>query len=294
MNEHTYFEDLLPLYVAGQLDAAQRVEVERHLACCVDCRADLQLWMALSREVESSSRSAQAPRGLAERALARTRQPHPVVLAFRRSVQLLRAQAFLTRREMWPVSAAIMALGVIVALVSRHVEAVYFVAPLIAAASVAMLSGPAEDPAYELVLASPTSPWKVLLARLTVVSTYNLLLALAAGVALLSMIPPGLFGALVFGWLGPMAFLSVLALLLSLWIDTSNAMAISYMLWIAQYVPSQAVGLWMASPAWERVLLSYRKFWQTPSLLCLLALVLVCLALWSVDLPAARLSRQAS
>jgi hypothetical protein len=295
MNAHERYEDLLPLFVAGQLDDVEHAEIENHLATCADCQADLALWSAVSTEIRETSRRASPPSTVVGAALARVRTA-PVKREqaqgpgmMRRAWQLLRAQTFLVQREMWPTSAAVMALGMIVSLLSKHVEAIYFLAPLVAAASLSLLYNSENDPAYELTLATPTSPWKVLLARLSIVSAYNLLLSLAAALALLVIIPPGLIGTLILGWLAPMAFLSALALLLSLWIGTSNAIALTYILWIAQYLPYQSIGAWMASPAWTSAILAYRGFWHSPALLFLLSVLLVTVALWSANRPAGRL-----
>jgi hypothetical protein len=187
-----------------------------------------------------------------------------------------------------------MALGAAVALVSNHAEFVYFVAPLVAAASLAILFSPEHDPALELTLSTPTSPWKVLLARLSIVSGYNLLLALAATIALLVIVPPELLGTLILGWLGPMTFLSALALLLSLWIGTSNAIVIAYGLWIMQYLPYRLVGAWMASPGWSSVILAYQRFWQSPILLLWLSILLFGLALWFADRTSFKLAPRTS
>jgi hypothetical protein len=302
MSEHRRVNEVLPFYASGSLAGDRRREVENHLPACAECRADLELWAGVSKEIETSGVAVKAPSALAEQALKRVRGgtrgwtrtrglPRTgLALACLRTGQLLRAQASLVQGEIWPASAAVMALGVAVALVSNHVEAVYFLAPLVAAGSLTLLYGPANDPAYELVAATPTSPWKVLLARLSLVFGYNLLLSLAAALALLVAVPPELLGTLILGWLSPMAFLSALALLLSLWIGTSNAIAITYTLWIAQVVPYKAIGLWIAPLAWEPVFLSYREFWHNPLLLGSLAVVLVGIALWSTGRPVFRLS----
>jgi len=289
MNTHTHFEELLPLYAAGQLGGSERSSVEAHLTTCPDCQTDLELWSALSAEIGSSNRALTAPPALLEGTFERLHAPGRLSLAFRRTWQLLHAQVFLVQREMWPASAVIMFMGVVVALLSKHVEAIYFIAPLVAAASLSVLSGPEYDPAYELALATPTSPWKVLLARLSVVSAYNLLLALVAAMALLFIAPPALFGTLILGWLGPMACLSALALFFSLWIGTGNAIAITYLLWILQYLPYSSFGTWMTSPAWEPVILAYRQFWHTPLLLFLFSIFLIGISLWSANRPVFRL-----
>ena len=120
--------------------------------------------------------------------------PRPCIAPLLRATSLLHAQAYLVRREMWPASAIIMAISTVVTYLFGKTEVIYFIAPLVAAASLAAIYGPEHDPASELTLATPTSPWKVLLARLTLVHAYNLLLALAASLFLLLLIPPELLG----------------------------------------------------------------------------------------------------
>ena len=285
MNAHAHFEELLPLYAAGQLDMAQRAEIQEHLAVCAECQADMQLWTAISVEIKTADRSITAPPSLAEQALERIQTPGALAAAFWRAVGLLIAQALLVQREIWPASAAVMAMGAVVALTSERVEIIYFLAPLVAASTLAMLYGPENDPAMELILATPTSSWKILLARLSVVSAYNLLLALAATLLLLFFVPPGLLGSLILGWLGPLTFLSALALLLSLWLGTSNAVAIAYALWMLQYAPFKELSQWMASPAWASVQVVYWQFWHSPALLLALSILVIGMALWSARRP---------
>jgi hypothetical protein len=183
-----------------------------------------------------------------------------------------------------------MAMGTIVTYLLGNDEVIRFIAPLVAAASLAAIYGPEHDPASELTLATPTSPWKVLLARLTVVHAYNLALALAASLFLLVVIPPGLLGALILGWLGPMTFLSGLALLLSLWIGTSSSVAIAYGLWLIQF-PRFELSL-APSTTWLAVVETYRQFWSSPLLLIGLGLLLLVIALWTVRWSAPRQLRR--
>ena len=280
---HEMYETLLPLYAAGQLTEAKRTVIAAHLPTCANCQADLELWQAVSNEIKTANSALSAPPSLAVHALDQVHLRNRLTVAFLHTWQLLYSQAILVRSEMWPVTAFIMALGVIVALVSGHAEFVYFITPLVAAASLSMLSGQENDPAYELTVATSTSPWKVLLARLSIVSVYNLLLALAAILALMFFASPGLLGALALGLFAPMAFLSALALLLSLWIGTNNAIGVTYALWIAQFIPYQELSRWMVSPVWEQIITVYRQFWQNPSLLLTLSILIFTAALWSAN-----------
>jgi hypothetical protein len=287
-----HFQEQMPLYLAGQLNIEDTLELEKHLRGCPACQDELNFWRSLASEIKANASAISAPADLAEGALRRIHSEESltknsfvsakVTTPFLRTISLLRAQAYLIKREMWPTSAAVMALGVIVALLSNHVEAVTFIAPMVAAASLAALYGPSYDPAYELTLATPTSAWKILLARLSVVSGYNLLLALLSSLALLLIVPPGLLGMIALGWLAPMAFLSALALLLSLWIGTGNAVIFAYGLWVIQFLQISIVTEnWEYSASWNAFLTTYRSIWQSPGLLLILSLVLLGVALLS-------------
>jgi hypothetical protein len=276
MNEHQRFEDLLPFFAADQLSRAERESVKKHLLDCEACRTDLELWQAVGDVVRAGSSSVVSPPDLAGRALAQIHTRLPLQRALARAWQLLSAQAMLVHRELWPACAGVMAIGVAVALLAEKASVIHFLAPLVGAAGSAVLYGPEHDPATELVLATPTSSWKILLARLTLASGYNLLLALAASVALLTFVPPDLLGSLILGWLGPMAFLSALALLLSLWIGTSNAVALVYGLWLARYFfPAPFFNNQQLPPVWFDFLSAYQRFWQSPALLLALSVVLL-------------------
>ncbi len=286
-------EEQLILYAANRLGEMERARFEEHLATCAECQSDLPLWRAVAYEIVASDAAETAPSDMAEGAVERIRRVASPRSLFRRVFQLLRAQVFLVQREMWPASAAVMALSVAMAFVSGHAEFMYFITPLVAAASLSILFGPEQDPAHELVLATPTSSWKLLLARLGIVSAYNLLLTLAALTILLLAFPPGLLGTLALGLLAPMAFLSALALLLSLWIGTGRAIAVAYILWLMQYGTYQLIGIWMTSPAWVTVMRGYQAFWHSPALLLALSVPLLLAALWSADRPIHRPAPQA-
>jgi len=282
MNEHIAIADLLPMYVSGGLERSERQKVEHHLAGCAECQADLELWQAVSSEIVSANRQLAASPALAERALARIYAQRKTPSVFRRAMQLLQTQVPLVRQEIWPASLVVMVMGFGVALLSGHAEVVRVLSPLVAAASLAAIYGPEYDPAVELALATPTSPRQILLARLTLVYGYNLLLALAASLGLLTMVPAEMLGRLILGWLGPMTFLSALALVLSLWIGTANAVAIAYGAWAVHLISG---GILISSDALVSVqampwLAAYQQFWNSPLLLLALAAMLASWAVW--------------
>jgi hypothetical protein len=85
---------------------------------------------------------------------------------------------------------------------------VLVVAPLVAAAAVAFAYGPAVDPAYEAVAATPLSPVRALLVRLAAVLIANTVLAAAVDLALHGRGPRA-------GWLLPMTAAALLAVLVA-------------------------------------------------------------------------------
>lgn len=272
-------EEQLIRYAANQLNESERAEFEQHLTECVDCQSDLPLWQSLANEVTASGSAVTAPVHLADAALEAIHAPSQLTRAFKSMAQLLRMQLLLMHSELWIGSAALMFIFLAMALLAARVEVLHFFVPMIAAGTVTLIYGSEHDPAAELTFATPISPWKILLARLTLVSAYNVFLALCATFALLLILPPQALGELILGWLAPMTFLSALALLLSLWIGTSNALFISYTLWAAQYLAFTSVGAWFAflTPWLE----SYRQFWNNPALLFLFGFALILLVLWS-------------
>ena len=272
-------EEQIILYAANQLDGNARTDFEKHLAGCADCQMDLLLWQSVADELTASVPPVPAPVHLAESALEVIHQPSRFANALCGMSQLLRMQMLIINNELWIGSAALMLIFLAMALLVERVEVIYFIAPMIAAGAISIVFGPEHDPASELTLATSTSAWKILLARLTLVSGYNFLLAICAGLGLLLISPPQIIGELILGWFGPMTFLSALALLLSLWIGTSNALFISYILWAAQYLSLISLDAWFRalSPWFD----SYRQFWQNPVLMFSLGFLFIVAALWS-------------
>ncbi|MGE5620455.1 MAG: anti-sigma factor family protein [Sphingomonadaceae bacterium] len=278
---------LLPFYVSAALDDRRRQMVEHHLATCEECRADLALWKEAGAAVSAANQELPAPSpALFLSTLDRVHRAEQGPL--RRAWQLLRAQALLVKREIWPACATVMGLGYVVAMVGtsddRAPSVVVALAPMVAAVSVAMLYGPEQDPALELSLATPTSPRQVLIARLALVFGYDLLLALAATAGLVAVTPPAFLGTIIVSWLGPMTFLSALALVLSLRSGTTVAVAVSLSLWIARLIASSSAVVPVAttSGALSALARIYAQGWaNTPALLALSCLLLA-LAVWSV------------
>ena len=279
MNEHNHVADLLPFYVSGALDADQNRIVERHLAGCSGCREELELWKLVSAEIVSGDRKLMPPPGLAGRALESVSRPKPS--RPRQAWGILMAQRPLVRREIWPASALVMLLGYLAAVISGQQGALLIVAPLVAAASLASIYGPENDPAFELALATPISPRQILLARIALVFGYDLILATAASLGLYPLMPGLPLGNLILSWLAPMAFLSSTALLLSLWVGANNALALAYLGWLGQYIAGGIARNTPLAPTVQGALLAYEEIWRQPLALLGLAVLLGFLAIWS-------------
>ncbi|PKN98769.1 MAG: hypothetical protein CVU42_11165 [Chloroflexi bacterium HGW-Chloroflexi-4] len=290
MKTHTEYEEMLPFYAAGGCTSQQKREMEAHINLCHECQTELTMWKAVSMEIDTSNKTISTPSDIPAQALTRIRASKPMAAAIRQSWQLLKAQTYLIQSELWPVSALVMLIGVLVAVIARKDVVVYLLSPMMAAATLSMLYGPDHDPANELTRSTATSPWKILLARMSIMSCYNLLLGLIASLGLLFIVKPEMLGTIILGWVGPLAFLSSLALLLSVWWGTGIAIAVTYGLWLAQYISFKSIGILMPSPVWSNFLTEYKNFWHEPLLLVGLAFFVALAALWSANLPMLRLS----
>ena len=180
MKDHSLFEELLPLYAAGSLTGKQKEQVEKHLATCQECQSDLLLWHSVSGEIQAEYQGITTSAKWADHALERIHRPNRLVRGLAQAWQLLRGQTLLVKNEMWPVSAIVMVMGILVSLIAQKVNVVAFLAPIVAATTLAALYGPENDLATELTLSTPTSTWKILFARMSIVSCYNLVLSLVA------------------------------------------------------------------------------------------------------------------
>ena len=266
-------------YVTGGLTPAERAEREAHLADCAECRADVAAWHSLATAAADDV----SPPGpeLIHRVLLRSALDGPPPATRRPawfSLALLRAEARLVRPAVPIASALVMALGVALAVTSRQGSAgqlLALVAPVVAALGIAGLYSPRRDPAFEVVAVTPTAPALILLSRIALVFGYDLLLALAASgvVAVLGGDPGGLF-ALVDAWLGPMALLSALSLVLAVRLGADVAAGVAVVLWSLRVLADGLLG--DASRALDAV----RFLWSTNAGTVLAAAALTAVAVF--------------
>jgi hypothetical protein len=233
--------ELLAEYAAGTLDPAQRTKVADHLAGCTDCCAELAGWAALAAAAGPVPGPADVPSGpdLVYRVMVRSMQSEPPALRRRSrfSWALALAEVRLLRLPVLVASALVMALGVVLAAMHAPADGwagdiLALVAPIVAAVGISGVYGPQRDPVFEVVAATPTSQRLILLIRITLVFGYDLALALTASVvvAAVGADAPGL-RELVVAWLGPMALLSALCLVLVVWVGADVAMGAALVLW---------------------------------------------------------------
>lgn len=236
VSEHVA-EDRLVAWVAGALRREEGEVIERHVTGCERCRVEAESWRAVAVAMRASAAARPAPGPELMAQVLRRIDAEPARPrngdALRRAWSILVGQRPLVQRELWAASALVMVLGVVV-VVSSKVAAtgvLGLLAPLVAALGVSMIYGPEVDPALEVTLATPTSARAVMLARLTLVTAYDLALALVASSVLAAVGAAPTLGGLVGSWLGPMLLLSTLSLLLSVWSRPAVGIAVALGLW---------------------------------------------------------------
>jgi Putative zinc-finger len=257
--------DALAEYAAGVLAGPERTAIEAHLLDCASCRAALVDWTAVAEAMTAPAGTPPEPRSIVRTTLTQAAlapQPPP---ARRRRVafagQLLLAELRLARPSVWLASVLVMACAVALALTAGNgagATVLSLVAPLLAVAGVAGVYGPERDPAFEALAVTATSPRVVLLARVTLVFAYDLALAVAASAVIHLGTPRVGLADLVAGWLGPMALLSVLSLLLAMWVGPNVSMAVAASLWVLRAL---TIGIPQLEDRWLAA--AMRQVWAT-------------------------------
>lgn len=148
---------------------------------------------------------------------------------------LIHAQVRILRREIWAATALVMMLGVVVTLgtyTGEGLTPLAVLAPVVAAVGVALLYDGDLALVFELEDSTPVSMRLLLLARLTLIFSFNLSLGLVGSIMLSLLNADMLLWPLVLSWLVPMAFLSALAFWLSVVSGDSVAgAAFSLLIW---------------------------------------------------------------
>jgi hypothetical protein len=217
-------DDLLAAYVAGRTPAPLTASVEMHLLGCGRCRG------ALAPLVDP------APlRGVWDRVADELQAPHPtrterlarrLGLSDRDALLVAAAPAL---RGSWLLGLLLCLLFSILAVSQGEARAsVVFlcVAPLLPAGAVAFAYGQQADPSWELTLASPYPPLRLLLLRTVAVILVAIPVAFVAAPILPG--PPWVAGA----WLLPAFACAALTLAISTWIPVQYAAGATSLGWI--------------------------------------------------------------
>lgn len=225
--------------------------------------------------------SGHVPARLRERArlLIPSREPAPLA---RRLGSFLGGQVTVLCRRILLASLAVLAAGLLALVPSgTQGDAVAFfraLAPLASAVGIALVYNDRELGASELLNTLPTSPRLVLLARLAIVFSTN---ALVVWLLILALGRRGVpLSVLLSQWLGPMAFLSTLALLVAVLSDATAGASVAGGAWLLLGTgPRFAADL--GSLALAQVAMALRQ----PAVIWGLVAVNVFLALWLAGTP---------
>jgi hypothetical protein len=222
--------------------ATPPAEARAHLATCQRCQQTLEalapldlgyVWDGVAAELD-------APRpGLLERILVAV-GVRPGLARFTATTPTLRLGWLLANA----LVLVLVALPLALKPATTWPPAVLLAAPLVAAVAVAFAYGPAVDPAYEAVAATPLSPVRALLVRLAAVLVANTVLAGAVDLALDGRGPRA-------GWLLPMCAAALLAVLVaSRWAPAVGAAAgmAAWVLVLAGWKLSQQPVTWLTGP----------------------------------------------
>lgn len=150
---------------------------------------------------------------------------------------LIRSQVRVVRREIWAATLLIITLGTFVTLLTENSaksdgSLLAVVSPLVAALGIAFLYDEDGERIVELENSTTTSIRLLLLARLTLIFGFNLLLGLIGSVVLAIFRADVLLVPLVMSWLAPMTFLCALAFLCStLTHDALLGSLVGFLLW---------------------------------------------------------------
>lgn len=270
MIEHEEISVLLPFYVSGKLTDDEHIQVKEHLENCVACRAELEMWQGVSDVMVRDYQLLNPPQEILRKVLESTQENAAKANLISKFWKIVGAQIPLVNRDIWPASLLVLVLGFAITLIADKVGFLFAIAPLVSAGGLAFIYNKEHDPAFELVLSTPVSQIQILLARSVLVFGYNFILVAILSWGISLSYSTDLVLPLIVEWLAPMTFLSTLALCISIFSSSENAIFIAYFLWLGKYL--------FLSPEFSALFgLTgdvFLLFWQTP---IVLYVVSVCL-----------------
>ena len=273
MSKNCVYSELLPDFITGNLTKKDSHAITNHIKECEQCQKDLEFWQLLSSEMNEMNQQIEPPELLRDQILIKIREPRNFLHSVRHTFLLIQTQSRFIHHEIWLTSFLIMVLGILAGLISGHSEILRILIPFISALTLAIIYTPDKDPAFELVLALPNSPRQILLARMVLTYSFNFVLAFCANLCLMDIMPDVIFGQAILDWLGPMMFLSALALVLSIYLGFEIAIFISYSIWLLQFA-AEFISKNMQEIFTQQILNlleSFNLLWNEPQLLLILA-----------------------
>ncbi len=302
--------DLLPAYLNDTLAESDRWRVRNHLAACQHCRDDLHSWQILAEVTRVVENPVLVPRPspqLMHAVWAKVDAPRtsvaPSTTAARSLVTWCALRLLLARSQLRVIRPGIWVASTLATLIclapllwpatfsspgaSLHIAiAQSFLTPLVTALGLAFLYGPETDAGLEIALSTPVSPRQVLLCRLLLAVSYNVVLSLAVTLAAVTL-HGGNFGLLVTFWVGPMLLLSGLSLTLSIGAGAVVGASASSGLWLLHFFVS-SISAVAATAAGDGTPLAI--IWQTTPATILIAGLLFALAVVCVPHQAPRIA----
>ena len=241
MSDHIL--EQLPFYINGTLPSELYEKVDTHLSDCQICQNELTDWEQiahLTRE-DIHGRGVDLPK-LSPIVRNRVHAPRTFIQGLQSALGLIWAQRviILPGGVLTGVALAV-ALGVIASARFGFQSNPLFLIPLLilvpclAVIAIGFIYNEDTDPAYEILLATPTPTAVLIFSRLTL--ALSLIVGLSfLGSLLLDFIGVGQLSHLVMAWLGPMLLLSGLTTVLVVNFGPFIATGISLTLWTATIV----------------------------------------------------------
>lgn len=206
-----------------------------------DVRTFLERWDEITPDAVAKARLITALKAIPLPLPSVNAAPMPFKAKLHQAWLIMKAQVRLIGAPTWVASMFVIALGLLVTLAMLRVDsgglAFVMVAPIVTAMGVAFLYGDEIDPALEIQSATPISPRLILLARLALLFSFDLIVTTLASVVLaassadISLVP------LIASWLAPMTFLSALAFVCSvLFFDPLMSALLALAIWVAAVV----------------------------------------------------------
>jgi hypothetical protein len=233
MSDHVL--DQLPFFLNKTLPNNVQEQIKSHLLTCLTCQDELAKWEQISGHIQEDSGTLPP---LSPVVKVNLHAPQTLIQALQSTLGLIWAQnAVVFRSGVLSSITLAITLGVIItAFFSLNASALFMLpllilVPCISVVTIALIHNEESDPAYELLMATPTPAAALIFARFTLilclitsVTTFGSLMLAFTGVSQ--------FIQIVFVWIGPMLILSGLTTVLVLLVGSHIATGISLTIWI--------------------------------------------------------------